>query len=233
MNCIVNNPVYSREGAIWYQLHSEREDISETLLKTSHSDPETTAQMWREDLLQGRLQKIDSAMDRLMSGSFGNCSKCGRAVDQSKLTLDPAIEFCVDCWQKIQIQDARERAKVVDQFDQIASETLSECLDEPDRSSEGIALRTLAPLDTICVSTRNSDYRIFLLDPDTGRALVQGGKYFVEPVEALVSGSVLNGGMFKIGRVVIGMRIEFISKGEVTRTSPVQSFHIETHNHLN
>jgi hypothetical protein len=32
-----------------------------------------------------------------MSGSYGNCSKCGRAIDDSKLDLDPALALCLDC----------------------------------------------------------------------------------------------------------------------------------------
>jgi RNA polymerase-binding transcription factor DksA len=228
---MVDKAVPTRQGSVWYQLHSEREDISETLVKTSASDLEKRWHEWHGDLLQRRLQKIDGAMDRLMSGSFGDCSKCGRRVDESKLALDPAIEFCVDCWEKIQTQDAIDRTSALGQFDESATDTFIQIVDESDPA--GIAVQTLAPLDTICVSTRNSDYRIFLLEPETGRALVQGGKHFVEPVEALIYGSVLNGKTFKLGWVGIGMRLEFISNYSVARTSPVQSFHIETHTRLN
>ena len=54
---------------------------------------------------------------------------------------------------------------------------------------EGVTLTALEACDTIHVRTRNSDYEIFLLDPNSGRALVRGGEYFAEPVEATVSGS--------------------------------------------
>ena len=94
--------------------------------------------------------------------------------------------------------------------------------------SEGIALASLSPLDTICVQTRNSCYRIFLLDPQIGRALVEGGSYFTEPVEAFVDGSV-KGSLFRDGWIATGMRVQFWTNGRVTSTSPVQSFHIETH----
>ena len=56
-------------------------------------------------------------------------------------------------------------------------------------SLDGVALRTLAPFDTVCARTLNNDYYIFLIEPETGKALVQGGRYFSEPVEATVSGS--------------------------------------------
>lgn len=97
---------------------------------------------------------------------------------------------------------------------------------------EGVALNTLAPLDTICVETLNSTYRIFLLDPDTGRALIEGGSHFVEPIEAVVIGSVGSRARFKLGWIAIGMRIEFWTNGRLTSTSPVQSFRVETHTHV-
>jgi hypothetical protein len=96
-----------------------------------------------------------------------------------------------------------------------------------DSTQDGIALDTLAPFDTISVQTRNSNYRIFLLDPTTGRALVEGGRHFVEPVEALVNGSTHNGVTFRLGWIGIGMRLELITHGKIASTSPVQSFHIE------
>lgn len=93
--------------------------------------------------------------------------------------------------------------------------------------SDGIYLDTLAPADTITLQTRNSNYRIFLLDPGIGRALIEGGN-FVEPVEALVNGSVKNSTL-NPGWVGVGARLEFWTDGQFTSTSPIQSFHIEAH----
>jgi hypothetical protein len=88
-------------------------------------------------------------------------------------------------------------------------------------------LRRLTPFDTICVRTYNSDYRIFLLDPKRGRVLVEGGRQFVEPVEAVVNGSTF-AGSFKVGWIGIGLRIEFLTEGSIlVSTSPVQSVHVE------
>jgi hypothetical protein len=97
-------------------------------------------------------------------------------------------------------------------------------------TADGIALETLEPLDAICVHTLNSDYRIFLLDPMTGRAIIQGGRYFAEPVDAQVIGSTLHGTTFKLGWIGVGMRIEFWTKGRLASTSPVQSFRVEKAN---
>ncbi len=62
----------------------------------------TGTENWHRELLQVRLRKIDDALDRLMAGSYGNCSKCGRWIEDTKLDFDPAIAFCLECWQRVQ-----------------------------------------------------------------------------------------------------------------------------------
>jgi hypothetical protein len=92
---------------------------------------------------------------------------------------------------------------------------------------EGVTLTALEACDTIHVRTRNSDYEIFLLDPKSGRALVRGGEYFAEPVEATVSGSTFGGCMLKAGWLGVGLRMEVFVNGQRTVTSPVQSLSVE------
>src|SRR5688500_4411370 len=91
---------------------------------------------------------------------------------------------------------------------------------------EGINLRTLAPNDTISVRTLNSDYRIVLLDPETGRALVEGPR-FTKPVEWDVIGSTFDRSTLQIGWLAVGLRIEMCSEGNYVVTSPVQSLTVE------
>jgi hypothetical protein len=96
------------------------------------------------------------------------------------------------------------------------------------RASEGIDLRTLAPFDTITVRTLNSNYRIFLLDPETGRALVEDDRRFPEPVESRVIGSpAFDHSTFKAGWLGVGLRIEMGVDGKYLLTSPVQSLRVE------
>jgi hypothetical protein len=90
---LVDIPIGGKAGFVWNRLHGEREDICEALLKESGPFLEE-----RREVLQVRLRKVDDALDRLMSGFYGNCSKCGRAIDDSKLDLDPALALCLDCW---------------------------------------------------------------------------------------------------------------------------------------
>jgi hypothetical protein len=104
--------VNRKDGLVWNRLHSEREEIREVLLKDFQ--PRTAglpapsraevarANYWHRELLQARLRKIDDALDRLMSGAYGNCSQCGRWIEDTKLDFDPALTYCVECWQRMQ-----------------------------------------------------------------------------------------------------------------------------------
>jgi RNA polymerase-binding transcription factor DksA len=179
---------------------------------------DTSTVTWHRELLQRRLQKIDHALDRLMSGSYGNCSRCGDYLDQIKLDLDPAIAFCSACWE-------REQARMQD----LKSSDLALTGNEADASVAEVAIETLNQFDTIVFSTRNSVYRAMLLDPETGRALVEGGQYLTEPKEACLSGAILRGDAFKLGSIMVGYRLEMWVEGKMMLTSPVESVRVEHH----
>jgi hypothetical protein len=57
-------PLGGGEGAIWHELHGEREAICEALLKPAQP---TSQGLQRQEQLQARLRRIDNALDRLMS----------------------------------------------------------------------------------------------------------------------------------------------------------------------
>jgi len=192
---LVDIPIGGKAGFVWNRLHGEREDICEALLKDSGE---------RREALQTRFRKVDDALDRLMSGSYGNCSKCGRAIDDSKLDLDPALALCLDCW-------GREPG------------TAGLSQDEHD----DVVLERLTPFDTILLRTHNSEYRILLLEPKTGRALVEGGEYLVEPSEAQVRGSAVPGSEFKPGSICVGCQLEMWVDERVIVTSPILSVHVK------
>lgn len=188
-------PIGGKGGFIWNRLHAEREDICEALIRDNADD--------RKESLQARLRKLDDALDRLMSGSYGNCSKCGGSIDEAKLGIDPTLALCRDCWT-------------------LDHDPIPSTLD----GSE-VVLETLNSFDTILLRTHNSEYRILLLDPKTGRALVEGGDYLVEPSEALVRGSAAPGYEFKAGEISIGGRLEMWVEERALLTSPIESVHVK------
>lgn len=201
---LVEIPIGGQGGLIWNRLHEERENICEALIKNSAPRFED-----RKHVLQARLRRVDDALDRLMSGSYGNCSRCGRAVDDTRLEIDPALALCLDCW-------SREPGVTVS------------CESEHDLSETNeVVLESLNPFDTILVRTYNSNYRILLLDPKTGRALVDGGDYLLEPNDALLKGSAAAGDALKPGSICVGCRLEMWLNERVFITSPVKSVHVK------
>ena len=208
-------------GLIWNRLHSERENLCEALVQESIPDPAVTG--WRNEsngsqrrqLLQSRLCKVDDALDRLMSGSYGVCCKCGRWIGDTKLALDPAIAFCIDCWDQ-------EKTKTFTDPGQAWAEAKQ-------ADVSGLSLNTLNRFDTVCVKTRNSEYRVFFLDPHEGRALIEGGSYFVEPTEAMLIGAAGSGNEVKPGLIGVGLRLDMWVDGKFLSTSPVESVSIVDH----
>ncbi len=197
---LIEVPIGGKGGFVWNRLHGEREEVCEALLQDTGLIVEG-----RKEVLQTRLRKIDDALDRLMAGSYGNCSRCGRSIDDSRLDVDPALALCLDCW-------GEEHSS-----DQTAAAFRSQC---------DLPLDSLTPYDTIQLRTYNSDYHILLLDPKTGRALVEGGSYLVEPSEALLRGSAVPGSAFRAGEICVGCRVEMWVDERVFITSPVKSVEV-------
>lgn len=106
-------------------------------------------------------------------------------------------------------------------------QVLDEAVDTHVETTEGVSVDTLAPLQTICVQTRNNFYRISVVDPETGQALIEGG-HFPEPVDALIFGSGVSG-TFKFGWIGVGLRLEFWANNTRVSTSPIQSIRVESH----
>lgn len=46
------------------------------------------------------LQKISSALQRIESGDYGYCVKCGEAIAEKRLKLDPSTPLCIGCAEK-------------------------------------------------------------------------------------------------------------------------------------
>jgi len=46
---------------------------------------------------QGRLLRIEAALQRLDTGDYGFCEECGENIPAKRLEIDPATERCVDC----------------------------------------------------------------------------------------------------------------------------------------
>lgn len=64
----------------------------------------------RQDLLQGRaptglqvnneLGRIDGALERIASGRFGKCFRCGYPIEAQRLLSNPSTTICVTCLEQ-------------------------------------------------------------------------------------------------------------------------------------
>ena len=171
---LVDIPMGGTAGTVWNSLHEEREQICELLIKEQGLIAGD-----RRQWLQKRLRKIDDALDRLMSGSYGKGTTPRVAPANEATSIDEVV------------------------------------------------LERLNPFDTILLQTHNSEYRILLLDPMTGRALVEGGNYLTEPTEGLVRGSAAVGDIFNSGTVTVGCRVEIWVAEKAFLTSPVTSISVK------
>lgn len=46
---------------------------------------------------QARLRQIQTALQRLDEGDFGECLNCGETIGAKRLELDPAVATCIIC----------------------------------------------------------------------------------------------------------------------------------------
>lgn len=80
---------------------------------TVELDQSRQGRLSRMDALQGQamsqalnqrreieLLKISSALQRVESGDYGYCVKCGEEIAPKRLELDPATPLCIACAEK-------------------------------------------------------------------------------------------------------------------------------------
>ena len=44
-----------------------------------------------------QLTRIDSALQRLANDEFGDCVRCGEAIESKRLDFDPSVLLCIEC----------------------------------------------------------------------------------------------------------------------------------------
>ena len=49
------------------------------------------------ELRTGMLKEIDGALDRVESGTYGECEDCGEAINPERLKAIPWARYCVPC----------------------------------------------------------------------------------------------------------------------------------------
>lgn len=61
---------------------------------------EYTSLLSLEYNLETQIQEIDRALERIKEGTFGICKKCKREIESERLKVNPATEYCQECFKK-------------------------------------------------------------------------------------------------------------------------------------
>ena len=90
-----------------------------------------------------------------------------------------------------------------------------------------IDLRLLPAGTQLSVNTRNSQYRLLLLDESGCHALVQGGRYVCEETVARIAGATCNGRSVRVGWICLGLHLEISVHGRRIVTSSVRAINVK------
>jgi hypothetical protein len=101
-------------------------------------------------------------------------------------------------------------------------------IERADRLQSDLDLQTLASGDVVCVQTRNTEYRIRLIDPSGGSAIIDGGSAFGESETVEIIGACNNLGL-PLGprRICVGRGLLLLHHGSWVRTSRVLCVSLE------
>lgn len=91
----------------------------------------------------------------------------------------------------------------------------------------GVDLSDLPRGTELLVETRNSQYRLVLLDDRGRNALIEGGRHFREWTEVQINGSMCGESLPRVGWIGLGLSLELTVHGMRLLTSRVRSIRIE------
>lgn len=88
-----------------------KEEIQEAMLEIEAVSPETSiGQLSRNSILQSyeiaveaqrrreaRLQQLESALERMDSGDYGECETCREGISWARLDAQPEARYCTSC----------------------------------------------------------------------------------------------------------------------------------------
>jgi hypothetical protein len=97
----------------------------------------------------------------------------------------------------------------------------------PRRRPTGIDVRFLPAGTEMVVDTRNSRYRLVMVDGIARDALVEGGRHFPSETTARIEGSSLPGSLLKIGWIGLGLPLELSRGYRRIVTSAVRSIRVD------
>src|SRR5262245_52510400 len=100
-------------------------------------------------------------------------------------------------------------------------------LDAVPTVSHPVAVPLLLPGTLVTVRTRNSLYRLHVIEGRTRQVTVSGGWVFPVGTEAEVLGALGADGSVRLGWIVVGLQLQLLTKGGPVLTSVVESVEVD------
>ena len=97
---------------------------------------------------------------------------------------------------------------------------------ESDSTRRSVALPLLLPGTFVILHTRNTCYRLVVIDGAERRVQINGGKLFPENTDVEVIGAIDDEGV-KVGWIVQGFQLELLTERGPVLTSTVESVDVE------
>jgi hypothetical protein len=97
---------------------------------------------------------------------------------------------------------------------------------ESDPNRRSVALPLLLPGTLVVLHTRNTCYRLVVIDGSERRVQISGGKLFPENTDVELIGAIDDEGV-KVGWIVQGFQLELLSERGPVLTSSVESVDVE------
>jgi hypothetical protein len=93
------------------------------------------------------------------------------------------------------------------------------------RDAEGVNIRSLEPLTSLLVRTKNSIYHLIVQHGTA--AIVRGGQFLPSPTSAEVCGATMGGSLIKVGWIGVGFCMELIAEGQRIVTTRVRTIGVQ------
>lgn len=84
------------------QRHARRTESESDIVDQAANDSERESFFGRNDREHQFLQVIESALDRIRSGSYGECVTCGKEINEKRLEAIPWTAYCIQCEELIE-----------------------------------------------------------------------------------------------------------------------------------
>ncbi len=98
-----------RQRELRHLMHRTAQDGREADLESAQDVADRAANSYTKEFLFSQshnerqlLSMVDTALDRIRDGSFGECISCGNEINPKRLEAVPWTRHCIECQEKLE-----------------------------------------------------------------------------------------------------------------------------------